>query len=142
MSEQTVAATALTDLPARQSFFKPHRIVMLAVAAILVFCVVWFMRWDWIPKYSGRLVSGIGVTLLLLFSSAALGFLLAVPIGLVQVTGPRPLKWLAGGFCTVIRGTPLLLQLWLLYYGLGSLFPQFPEIRNSFLWPYLREAWP
>ena len=50
MSEQTVAATALTDLPARQSFFKPHRIVMLAVAALLVFCVVWFMRWDWIPK--------------------------------------------------------------------------------------------
>ena len=142
MSEQTVAATALTDLPSRQSFFKPHRIVMLAVAAILIFCVVWFMRWDWIPKYSGRLVSGIGVTLLLLFSSATLGFLLAVPIGLVQVTGPRPLKWLAGGFCTVIRGTPLLLQLWLLYYGLGSLFPQFPEIRNSFLWPYLREAWP
>ena len=109
MSEQTVAATALTDLPSRQGFFKPHRIVMLAVAAILVFCVVWFMRWDWIPKYSGRLVSGIGVTLLLLFSSATLGFLLAVPIGLVQVTGPRPLKWLAGGFCTVIRGTPLLL---------------------------------
>jgi ABC-type arginine/histidine transport system permease subunit len=25
---------------------------------------------------------------------------------------------------------------------LGSLFPQFPEIRQSFLWPYLREAWP
>jgi polar amino acid transport system permease protein len=142
MSEQTVAATALTDLPSRQGFFKPHRIVMLTVTAILIFCVVWFMRWDWIPKYSGRLVSGIGVTLLLLFSSATLGFLLAVPIGLVQVTGPRPLKWLAGGFCTVIRGTPLLLQLWLLYYGLGSLFPQFPEIRNSFLWPYLREAWP
>ena len=45
-------------------------------------------------------------------------------------------------FCTIIRGTPLLLQLWLLYYGLGSLFPQFPWIRESFLWPYLRQAWP
>ena len=142
MSEQTVTAVTLTDLPSRRSFFKPHRIVMLAVVAILVFCVVWFMRWDWLPKYSGRLVSGVGVTLMMLFSTAILGFLLAVPIGLVQVTGPRPLKWLAAGFCTIIRGTPLLLQLWLLYYGLGSLFPQFPEIRNSFLWPYLREAWP
>ncbi len=45
-------------------------------------------------------------------------------------------------FCTVIRGTPLLLQLWLLYYGLGTLFPQFPEIRESFLWPLVRQAWP
>ena len=142
MSEQTVSALALNELPSKTSFFKPHRIVLMAIAAILVFCIVWFMRWDWVPKYSGRLVYGVGVTLLLLFTTAILGFLLAVPIGLVQVTGPWPLKMLARIFCTVIRGTPLLLQLWLLYYGLGSLFPQFPEIRNSFLWPYLRVAWP
>ena len=47
------------------------------------------------------------------------------------MTGPR---WFlsipAKVFCTIIRGTPLLLQLWLLYYGLGSLFPQFPWIRE------------
>ena len=142
MTEQTVSAMALTELPSRKSFFKPHRIVLMAIAAILVFCVVWFMRWDWVPKYSGRLAYGVGVTLLVLFSTSILGFFLAVPIGLVQVTGPWPLKVLARVFCTIIRGTPLLLQLWLLYYGLGSLFPQFPGIRSSFLWPYLREAWP
>jgi ABC-type arginine/histidine transport system permease subunit len=39
-----------------------------------------------------------------------------------------------------MRGTPLLAQLYLIYYGLGSLFPGIPEIRNSFLWPYLREG--
>ena len=142
MTEQTVSAMALTELPSKQSFFKPHRIVLMAIAAIFVFCVVWFMRWEWVPKYSGQLAYGVGVTLLMLFSTSILGFFFAVPIGLVQVTGPWPLKMLAKGFCTVIRGTPLLLQLWLLYYGLGSLFPQFPEIRNSFLWPYLRESWP
>lgn len=142
MTEQTVSAMALTELPSKQSFFKPHRIVLMAIAAIFVFCVVWFMRWEWVPKYSGQLAYGVGVTLLMLFSTSILGFFLAVPIGLVQVTGPWPLKMLAKGFCTIIRGTPLLLQLWLLYYGLGSLFPQFPEIRNSFLWPYLRESWP
>jgi polar amino acid transport system permease protein len=66
--------------------------------------------------------------------------LLAIPIGLVQVTGPRYLAWLAKGFCTVIRGTPLLVQIWLLYYGLGSLFPSIPWIRDSFMWPVLREG--
>ncbi|QRM54150.1 ABC transporter permease subunit [Sinorhizobium sp. BG8] len=142
MTDQTVAAVALTELPTRQSFLKPHRIVLMTIAAVLLGCIVVYMRWDWVPKYSGKLAWGVVVTLAMLASTSILGFLLAVPIGLVQVTGPRPLKWLANGFCTIVRGTPLLLQLWLLYYGLGSLFPQFPWIRTSFLWPYLREAWP
>ena len=129
-------------LPTADSFFKPHRIVLMLIFAGLIFCVAWFMRWDWLPHYLPRIGQGIVVTLAMLFSTAILGFLLAVPLGLVQVTGPWPLKILAGGFCTIIRGTPLLLQLWLLYYGLGSLFPQFPLIRQSFLWPYLRESWP
>ena len=76
------------------------------------------------------------------FPSAIVGFVFALGLGLVQVTGPRPLSWLATGFCTIIRGTPLLLQLWLLYYGLGSVFAQYPEIRQSVFWPYLRQAWP
>jgi polar amino acid transport system permease protein len=64
--------------------------------------------------------------------------LLAVPIGLVRVTGPWPLKKLADGFCTFIRGTPLLIQIWLLYFGVGSLFPiisqAYPELKQSELW--------
>ncbi|GLK85787.1 ABC transporter permease [Ancylobacter defluvii] len=140
--ESTVEATALTRLPSGRGFLKPHRVVLMAIAASIVFCAVWFLRWDWLPDYAGRLAHGVGVTLLMLFGTCLLGFVLAVPIGLVQVTGPWPLKLLAKGFCTIIRGTPLLLQLWLLYYGLGSLFPQFPAIRQSFLWPVLREAWP
>ncbi|GAB4064264.1 ABC transporter permease subunit [Ancylobacter sonchi] len=137
-----VEATALTRLPSARGFLKPHRLALMAVAAAIVFCAVWFLRWDWLPEYAGRLANGVVVTLLMLVSTCLLGFVLAVPIGLVQVTGPWPLKLLAKGFCTIIRGTPLLLQLWLLYYGLGSLFPQFPAIRQSFLWPWLREAWP
>jgi polar amino acid transport system permease protein len=128
--------------PKARSLFEPHRLFLMAVAIVLVFCVAWFMRWDWLPRYQERLIYGIGQTLLMLFSTAIVGFLFAVPLGLVQVTGPKPLAWAARGFCTLIRGTPLLLQLWLLYYGLGSLFAQYPEIRSSFLWPYLRQAWP
>jgi len=74
--------------------------------------------------------------------SCLLGFALAVPLGLAQAAGPRILAVPARMFCTVIRGTPLLLQLWLIYFGLGSLFPQYPWIRESELWPYLRQAWP
>ena len=69
-------------------------------------------------------------------------FLLAIPLGLAQAVGPWYLSAPARTFCTIIRGTPLLLQIWLIYYGFGSLFPQFPWIRSSKLWPYLGQAWP
>ena len=48
---------------------------------------------------------------------------------------------MAGGYCTVMRGTPLLIQLFLLYYGLGSVFAGYPAIRQSIFWPILREGY-
>jgi len=64
--------------------------------------------------------------------------LMAIPIGLVQVTGPGWLATLARWFCTVIRGTPMLIQLWLIDYGIGSLFPQigaaYPGFKQNFIW--------
>ncbi|PZO82536.1 MAG: ABC transporter permease [Mesorhizobium amorphae] len=100
------------------------------------------MRWDWLPQYQDLFLRGIWQTLWILVVSVVLGFGLAVPLGFAQAAGPWWLAAPARLFCTVIRGTPLLLQLWLLYYGLGSLFPQYPWIRQSELWPYLRQAWP
>jgi len=129
-------------LPPLRDWLQPHRIVLLALLAIAIGLAVYMGEWDWVPRYMSRIISGIGVTLFMLFGSVIIGFLLAVPLGIVQVTGPWWLKAPATVFCTVFRGTPLLLQLWLLYYGLGSLFPMIPGIRSSFLWPYLREAWP
>ena len=85
---------------------------------------------------------GIWRSLWILAVTCFLGFLLAVPLGLAQATGSFWFSAPAKTFCTVIRGTPLLIQLWLLYYGLGSLFPQYPWIRESWMWPYLRQAWP
>lgn len=100
------------------------------------------MEWYWLPEYFPRFVEGLWLTIQLLVISIIIGMSVAIPVGLVQVTGPRPLAWLAKGFCTVVRGTPLLIQLWLIYYGVGSLFPSIPGIRESFLWPYLRDAFP
>jgi len=100
------------------------------------------MQWDWIAEYAPRLIDGLWLTIQLLVFSMFFGMMLAIPIGLVQVTGPRPLAWAARAFCTIIRGTPLLIQIWLIYYGLGSLFPSIPGIRESVIWPILREAFP
>ena len=53
----------------------------------------------------------------------------------------NPLLWIPSYlYILAMRGTPLLAQIYLIYYGLGSLFPGIPGIRESFLWPYLREG--
>lgn len=125
-----------------KALMQPHRIVMMLIfAALVVWCAL-SLRWDWIPQYAPLALEGLWTTIWILAVSTFLGFLLAVPLGLAQAIGPWYLSIPARTFCTIIRGTPLLLQIWLLYYGLGSLFPQFPWIRGSELWPYLRQAWP
>jgi polar amino acid transport system permease protein len=139
----TAASPGLIDASARASLWlSPHRLVLMAAALGLVGSAAFFMRWDWIPDYYELALAGFWRTIWILVVTAALGFALAIPLGLAQATGPRWLAWPAKTFCTIIRGTPLLLQLWLLYYGLGALFPQYPWIRESELWPYLRQAWP
>ncbi len=137
--------TLVLNITRRQrilGWLQPHRIVLIAIALAFVLAAAIFMRWDWIPTYLPLAVQGIWRTIWLLFVTSALGFALAVPLGLAQAAGPRWLSAPALVFCTIIRGTPLLLQMWLLYYGLGSLFPQYPWIRDSWLWPILRQAWP
>lgn len=123
-------------------WLQPHRAIMLAIAIAIIAWAAVAMRWDWLPKYGPRLLDGVVTTLWLLVVTGVLGFLLALPIGLAQAAGPWWLSKPARAFCTVIRGTPLLLQLWLLYYGVGSLFVLWPEIRETWAWPYLRTAWP
>ena len=120
----------------------PHRIVLIVVALILVALAAFNMNWQWIAKYRLDIWSGIGRTIGLLIGSSVLGFPIAVFLGLAQVSGGIPSASLALGFCTIVRGTPILLQFWLLYYGVGSLFPYVSGLRQSWIWPYLTEAWP
>jgi polar amino acid transport system permease protein len=115
--------------------------LLSAMAAGILYWLFFASNWSWFPTYLPLMIKGLSLTLQLFVISVVFGFILAVPIGLVQVTGPPWLAFLARWFCTVIRGTPLLIQIWLLYYGLGSLFPSIPGIRDTFIWPVLREGY-
>jgi octopine/nopaline transport system permease protein len=78
---------------------------------------------------------GIPLTLKLASTSIALGAVLALLLALMRVSGVRTLDWPAQLYVFLFRGTPLLVQIFLIYYGLG----QFKAVRTSFLWPFLRE---
>lgn len=79
---------------------------------------------------------GVWVTLHLTVLALVIGFFLGLP-GALALARRRPAAPLARGYVYLFRGTPLLVQTYLIYYGLG----QFEVVRDSFAWPVLREAW-
>jgi len=99
------------------------------------------MDFSWLsdPFYQEYLIEGLINTLWLLLVSAVLGFTLAVGMALARIKGPRPLAWLAQGITTVMRGTPLLVQLFFFYYGVGRLLEDIPGIQDSIFWGVLRD---
>ncbi|MBV4485544.1 amino acid ABC transporter permease [Pseudomonas sp. CFBP13508] len=88
--------------------------------------------WEALPLYFGGLLT----TLKLLALSLFFGLLAALPLGLMRVSKNPLVNGAAWLYTYVIRGTPMLVQLFLIYYGLA----QFEAVRESFLWPWLSSA--
>ncbi len=84
-----------------------------------------------------QMVDGVPLTLKLALTSLLLGAVFALLLALMRLSGMRVLDWIARIYVFVFRGTPLLVQIFIIYYGLS----QFPAIRYSFLWPVLREPY-
>ncbi|MBP1874680.1 Octopine transport system permease protein OccM [Ensifer adhaerens] len=89
-------------------------------------------------KYGPSFLSGLGVTLMLVACSVVLGAILSLPIALGRMSKNKIWSWLAYAYVYFFRGTPLIAQLFLIYYGLGSFRPQLESVG---LWWFFREAW-
>jgi octopine/nopaline transport system permease protein len=85
-----------------------------------------------------RLLEGIPLTLNLAATSVGLGAVLAMLLALMRMSGIAPLDWLARAYVFVFRGTPLLVQIFLIYYGLGQFRPTLQEWG---LWGFFREPY-
>lgn len=97
------------------------------------------MNWNWevILEHFPRLIDGVWVTLQLVFISGVAGLLLAVPLALMRTSSSTCLRALPFAYIFFFRGTPLLVQIFLIYYGSS----QFDAVRASVLWPILREPY-
>ncbi|WP_339547563.1 ABC transporter permease [Pseudomonas sp. RA_35y_Pfl2_P32] len=95
----------------------------------------------WIIEYAALLGRGLQTTISILLLASVLGFVLAVLVALARISKNRLLAKASLFYTSLWRGTPLLIQIYIFYYGLGSLFAQFPLLRASFLWPYLRDGY-
>ena len=89
-----------------------------------------------------KLIAAIPLSLFLLVTSGVIGNLAAVPVAVARVS-PNPLLWMpAYAFILLMRGTPLLIQIYLIYYGLGQVFGDMTLFGKPLMraLPFLRDA--
>lgn len=95
------------------------------------------MNWDVIVKWLPKLLEGAYLTLELVAIAVLVGLLIAIPLGMARASRHWYVRALPFSYIFFFRGTPLLLQLFLVYYGLA----QFDAVRQGPLWPYLRDPY-
>jgi arginine/ornithine transport system permease protein len=88
---------------------------------------------DNLPLY----FQGLRVTILLVITSLILGLCLALPIALFATSKNRWVRIVPKAFIYVFRGTPLLVQMFMIYHGMG----QFEAVHESFLWVIFKQAY-
>lgn len=93
------------------------------------------MDFSVVVEYFPRLLEGAWVSLQLVLLSIVLGGAFALPIALARIS---PVAWIRAipfAYIFFFRGTPLLVQIFLVYYGAS----QFDAVRESIFWPILKE---
>lgn len=93
------------------------------------------MDFSVVVEYFPRLLDGAWVSLQLVVLSVVLGGAFALPIALARIS---PIAWIRAipfAYIFFFRGTPLLVQIFLVYYGAS----QFDAVRESIFWPILKE---
>ncbi|MFO1141868.1 MAG: ABC transporter permease subunit [Amaricoccus sp.] len=95
------------------------------------------MRVDLVLANWQLFARGVWMTVELTALALAIGFAIALPCGLARA---RRVPWaspIINGYVYLFRGTPLLVQVFLIYYGLA----QFGWVRSSWAWTFLRDPW-
>jgi polar amino acid transport system permease protein len=89
-------------------------------------------------KYGPLMLRGLLVTLELVATSLVLGAILSLPLAFARMSRSTVLSSIAYGYVYLFRGTPLIMQVFLIYYGIGSFKPELDKIG---LWWLFRDAY-
>ena len=97
------------------------------------------MEWDWnfVWQIMPTLLEGLKITLLATVLGAAVAAVVGLLFAILRMTAPKPIARTTSFIVEFIRGTPLLVQLYMIYFGLA----QFEWLRESAAWPLFRNAW-
>ncbi len=115
-------------------FNRVFQLVILGLFAKFLFGLKWHLIFQEMPS----LAEAVWLTIQLTIISLAIGFIIAWPLALLRAK--RKKEWLAkiaDAYVAVFRGTPLLVQIFLIYFGLGGQ----QWMQESFLWPIFRDPY-
>ncbi|MBB6411206.1 ABC transporter permease [Mesorhizobium sangaii] len=106
-----------------------YALVCLWIAFGLGIVAYLVLAWNpaFFAKYAPAYLRGLGVTLSLVAIAMVLGAILSLPVAYGRMSSNRILSGLAYCYVYFFRGTPLLVQTFLVYYGVGSFRPQLSE---------------
>ena len=110
--------------------------ILAGIALVLWLIEAWDL--DMVKTYGPKFLSGLGTTLTLVSISITCGAILSVPIAFGRMSSNRILSAIAYGYVYFFRGTPLIAQLFLIYYGFGTYRD---ELEAMGLWVFFRDAW-
>ena len=92
---------------------------------------------DLLNTYGARLLQGLQITAEAVLISCSIGFALSYPLARARMSSNPILRWLAACYVAYFRGTPLLCQLYLVYYGAGQMRPWLSSVG---LWGFFRDG--
>ncbi|MBU2964716.1 ABC transporter permease [Amphritea sp. 2_MG-2023] len=97
------------------------------------------MTWEWdvIWQYFPRLLEGAWLTMELVLVSGLIGITIAIPLSLMRASKLPWVRVFPFIYIYFFRGTPLLVQIFLVYYGAS----QFDAVRYSIFWPILKQPY-
>ncbi|ESW88442.1 ABC transporter permease [Mesorhizobium sp. M0761] len=144
MSVVTRAAVDIEKPPPRARGWPRARIVGYALVGFWILFgigiavyLVYAWNGEFFARYAPAYLQGLGTTLALVAISMVLGALFSLPVTYARMSKNRYLSVLAYCYVYFFRGTPLLVQVYLVYYGLGSFRVQLESVG---LWWFFRDA--
>ena len=81
-----------------------------------------------VVRYSNFFLEGVRNTLIIAFFTVLLGTILGTVMAMARMSRIKPLKWIATAYIEFFRGTPLMVQLMFIFYGLPMIGVSFPEV--------------
>jgi len=150
MTASTQLGAAIERPPALPKPWTRARITGVALMSFWVLAgigLIIYLTDKWNPELFARTfpayMRGLWVTIQLVVISMVLGTILALPVAWARMSKNRVASALAYSYVYFFRGTPLLAQTFLVYYGLGEYFASIrPTLQEMGLWNFLRDAWP
>jgi polar amino acid transport system permease protein len=130
------------DLGKRLTLARTMGCLVVGIWIVLALALVGMIINGWdvekFTRYGPRYMHGLMTTITLVAVSVVCGAIVSLPLAFARMSKNKLIAGLAFCYVYVFRGTPLLAQLFLIYYGLGQFRPQLESVG---LWWFFRDAW-